>query len=264
MSVQLPIPPRPDLSTAPSPGRPKASWSWYTAIGVYLVAFVLGALATVPVLAAFGQLTTPSKESGIDAAGAWATIVADLVITGVLLAWLTARHKRWRESIGLSEPGKRLRNWLWGYAVGLGLYPVVALGVGVILTLLFQAVTGHQVRSPEQVASHLSAGGVIAVVLLSLVVAPISEEFFFRGILFRSLRDRYGFWVGAIGSALAFGLVHYVPNVPLRDALLLQTTMVFTGIGLAWIYERRGTLIADIGAHMAFNTIGIVLILLLK
>jgi len=264
MSIQLPLPPRPDLSSAPAPGRPKASWSWYAAIGAYLVAFLLGGVASYLVLAAFGELAKPTQGSGVDTAGAWATIVADIVITGVLLVWLVTWHKRWRESVGLSEPGKRLRNWLWGYGFGLVLYPVVALGVGVILTLLFQAVSGHQVRSPDQVASHLSASGIVAVVLLSLVVAPISEEFFFRGILFRSLRDRYGFWVGAFGSALAFGLVHYVPNVPLRDALLLQTTMVFTGIGLAWIYERRGTLIADIGAHMAFNTIGIVLILLLK
>ena len=183
MSIPLPLPPRPDLDFAPDPGRPKASWSWYVAVGVYLIAFVLGALATVPVLAAFGQLGKPSEGSGVDAAGAWATIVADVVITGVLVFWLATWHKRWRESVGLSEPGKRLWNWLWGYGVGLVLYPVVALGVGVILTLLFQAVSGHQVRSPDQVASHLSASGVVAVVLLSLVIAPISEEFFFRGAL---------------------------------------------------------------------------------
>jgi membrane protease YdiL (CAAX protease family) len=57
-----------------------------------------------------------------------------------------------------------------------------------------------------------------------------------------------------------FGLAHYVPS-PWRDAVLLQTIMVFTGIGLAWIYERRGNVVANIAAHMTFNTIGIVLIL---
>jgi membrane protease YdiL (CAAX protease family) len=36
--------------------------------------------------------------------------------------------------------------------------------------------------------------------------------------------------------------------------------MVFTGLGLATIYERRGNLVADIAAHMAFNVIGIVII----
>jgi membrane protease YdiL (CAAX protease family) len=32
-------------------------------------------------------------------------------------------------------------------------------------------------------------------------------------------------------------------------------------VALAWIYERRGTILADIAAHMAFNLIGIALIL---
>jgi membrane protease YdiL (CAAX protease family) len=39
--------------------------------------------------------------------------------------------------------------------------------------------------------------------------------------------------------------------------------MVFTGIGLAWIYERRGTIVASMAAHMAFNVIGVVTILAL-
>ena len=59
---------------------------------------------------------------------------------------------------------------------------------------------------------------------------------------------------------VADGLAHYVPAA-WQDTILLQTVMVFTGISLAWIYERRGTLVADIAAHMAFNAVGIVLIL---
>ena len=37
--------------------------------------------------------------------------------------------------------------------------------------------------------------------------------------------------------------------------------MVFTGIGLAWIYERRGSLVAPMAAHVAFNVVGLVVIL---
>ena len=54
--------------------------------------------------------------------------------------------------------------------------------------------------------------------------------------------------------------MHYVP-APAIDALVLQLTMVFTGIGLAWIYERRGTIVASMAAHMAFNVVGLVVIL---
>jgi membrane protease YdiL (CAAX protease family) len=37
--------------------------------------------------------------------------------------------------------------------------------------------------------------------------------------------------------------------------------MVGTGLGLAWVYERRGTIVASIAAHIAFNVIGVVAIL---
>ena len=43
---------------------------------------------------------------------------------------------------------------------------------------------------------------------LAVVVAPITEELFFRGLLFRALRDRHGFWLGAAVSAVLFGFVH--------------------------------------------------------
>jgi membrane protease YdiL (CAAX protease family) len=38
--------------------------------------------------------------------------------------------------------------------------------------------------------------------------------------------------------------------------------MVFVGIGLAYIYERRGSLLASIAAHSAFNMVGYTLIVL--
>jgi membrane protease YdiL (CAAX protease family) len=68
--------------------------------------------------------------------------------------------------------------------------------------------------------SHLAAG---ALVLLAAVIAPISEEFFFRGVLFRTVRDRHGFWPAALASAIPFGLVHYVPS-PAIDALVQQVS----------------------------------------
>ncbi|MBI2237941.1 MAG: CPBP family intramembrane metalloprotease, partial [Actinobacteria bacterium] len=77
------------------------------------------------------------------------------------------------------------------------------------------------------------------------------------------LRDRYGFAAGALGSAIVFGLVHYMP-APWQDTVLLMSVMVFTGLGLAYIYERRGNLVASIVAHATFNVVGLVFILVLR
>ena len=71
-------------------------------------------------------------------------------------------------------------------------------------------------------------------------------------MLFRS-------WPGALFSGLLFGLIHYVP-APWPDAVLLMAVMVPTGMAFAWIRARRASLYASIGAHVAFNVIGLVLI----
>jgi membrane protease YdiL (CAAX protease family) len=40
--------------------------------------------------------------------------------------------------------------------------------------------------------------------------------------------------------------------------------MFFTGLALCFIYERRGTIVAPLAAHVTFNVIGITLILGLR
>jgi membrane protease YdiL (CAAX protease family) len=159
-------------------------------------------------------------------------------------------------------PPARERIWrdlLYGAIAGLILVPAVGLISGGIEAIFREAV-GHQVSAPEQVAPGLSPLASVSLVLLAVVIAPISEELFFRGVLFRTVRDRHGFWPAALASAIPFGLVHYVPS-PAIDALVLQLTMVVTGLGLAWIYERKGTVVAPMAAHVAFNVLGVVVIL---
>jgi hypothetical protein len=59
-----------------------------------------------------------------------------------------------------------------------------------------------------------------------------------------------------------FGLVH-VAGTAYPGALLLQIPLAFVGVGLAWAFERRG-LVGSVGAHMAFNAIGIVALLTIR
>jgi hypothetical protein len=41
------MPPRPDALDVTDDGRPKATWSWYEALVVYFLAFLVAGLATV-------------------------------------------------------------------------------------------------------------------------------------------------------------------------------------------------------------------------
>ena len=222
---------------------------------MYIAAFVVAGLATVPIIAVLG--VTEVRGEGIGQTEILATIAADVVITAILMWWLQRRHREWREAIVLPSIDSQAIGF--GLIGGLVLVPAVGV-VSAVLEGILTAALDKKVVAPEQLSSGLSPLAAALAVVLAVVVAPFAEEFFFRGILFRTLRDRHGFWLAAFGSAVPFGLVHYVPS-PWQDAVLLQGTMVFTGLGLAWIYDRRGTLTANVVAHMTFNLIGVVWIL---
>ena len=98
---------------------------------------------------------------------------------------------------------------------------------------------------------------------LVILVAPVCEELFFRGLLFRGLRTQLGFVASAGSSALVFGLAHLPEAIPgpWQGGVLLVGVLAFVGFGLAFIYERRGNIAAPMAAHGAFNLIGFLVLL---
>lgn len=249
------IPPRPDAVDVTDDLRPKATWGWHEALVVYILGFLLAGLATLPVI----ELMEPDT----DLTNIVLTVVAAIVILAVLLLWLQIKHPGWLRVLRLPGHGTWGKEIGSGVLFGLGLYPVMVIVVGGLLTYLLQTVSGEPVEAPEQVGQHLPAIGVALTIVYAIVIAPVGEELFFRGVLFRSLRDRHGFWVGAVGSAIGFGLIHFIPGSAI-DAALLMIVMFFTGIAFCFLYERRGTIVAPLAAHVTFNVIGIVLILGLR
>lgn len=81
------------------------------------------------------------------------------------------------------------------------------------------------------------------------VVAPVSEEVFFRGFVFAGLRSRYG-WRGAAAiSSILFAVAHaQLAFIP--PAFLL-------GFLFAYLYERSGSLWPPLILHMAVNTLAL-------
>jgi uncharacterized protein len=89
------------------------------------------------------------------------------------------------------------------------------------------------------------------VALAVIVVAPVTEEFFFRGFFYRALRTRLSVWAAALIDGVVFGALHFQgPN----SAVILPVIAVF-GVGQCLVYERTGSLFAVIAIHAAFNTV---------
>jgi membrane protease YdiL (CAAX protease family) len=106
---------------------------------------------------------------------------------------------------------------------------------------------------PEQTYEDLRP--IIALVVLSIFLAPIAEETFFRGFVFGALRPRWGWVLAAIASAALFSLAHvgntgYLPVLP---------SIVGIGVVFAWGYHWSGSIYPPMFAHFAFNTLSVIL-----
>ncbi len=79
-----------------------------------------------------------------------------------------------------------------------------------------------------------------------VVLAPVLEEIIFRGIVYSTLRAKYGFSVSMIGSAAIFALAHGYGPVAFLSVL-------WSGMLWAWMYERTGSIIPGICVHALNN-----------
>lgn len=91
-------------------------------------------------------------------------------------------------------------------------------------------------------------------VLAVVILAPVAEEVFFRGVVFNALLREAGSRWAYIGSAALFAVIHLEPVAMLPLFLL--------GLALAWVYQRTRNLLAPIAMHVTVNGIAVALVLL--
>ncbi|WP_409296579.1 lysostaphin resistance A-like protein [Peribacillus sp. SCS-26] len=94
------------------------------------------------------------------------------------------------------------------------------------------------------------------VIIVSSVVGPILEEIVFRKIIFGALYKRFNFFISAVISSVIFGLVHGEPA-----HLLLYSAM---GFSFAFLYVRTRRIMVPIFAHVAMNTLVVIMQTLYK
>jgi membrane protease YdiL (CAAX protease family) len=249
------VPPRPDLSFAEVLPA-KATWRWWEALIAALLAWLAGGLASLPLVI----ILKPDATGPIGGDGLFIGIVSNAVTMVVLLLWLRTAHPRWAEIIGWPEWSGVVRELAIGAVLGI----LVRIASGFVATgvvFVMRDAFDRPVSLPTQVSTNLTGWGLVSFAIFAVVAAPVLEEFVFRGLLFRAIADRRGFWAGAIASAVAFGAFHLLTPGDGFDVLALGIIHVGTGLGLAGIYWKRRNLLASIAGHAAFNLIAVVAII---
>lgn len=222
-------------------------WRPWEAIPVALAALSVSILVLV-ILGALG--VGPGGPAIVISA-----LAMEAAFVGFSVLWVSLRQRQALTALGLRS-SRAARDLAIGAWFGAGLFALTVFAVAPLLSWVWTLVAGEpppaieQPVIPENPTTSQAILGAVAVV----IGAPLGEEVFFRGFLHGSLRGRMGFLAAAGISSLAFAVFHVSP--------FLILLMVFVGFALAWLFERRGSLLATIGAHAMFNVIGYTLLLL--
>lgn len=128
---------------------------------------------------------------------------------------------------------------------------VAWMGVAIAAYLAFAAAYVALAGEPEQEDIADSFGSLPFQIFLIAIAAPVSEEVFFRGMLFGGLRRRMPRLLAALVSALVFGGLHAFTGIGAVPPL------VAFGFILALLYEKTGSIVPGILLHALNNSVAL-------
>jgi membrane protease YdiL (CAAX protease family) len=210
-------------------------------VGGLLLAAVGGLVVDLPALAFGVKLSSEHTPPGLVLVD---TVVQDVgfVLAAIYCAHLGGRAVRsWQ--FGLRRPGAG-----WRSASTRILLLLVAF---IVLSVIWSAlVNPGEDKLLNDLGSNEGTVLLLCSALLTCVVAPICEEFLFRGYMFTALRNWKGTLPAALITGLVFGGVH-AGSAPVLDLAPLAAL----GFGLCLLYRYTGSLYPSIAAHSLNNSI---------
>lgn len=178
----------------------------------------------------------------------WIPLGASIVLSG-----------RWRRSsAGAARAAhRRFRaiDLLWGLSLGL-----VARAAASVLEMLFFGRSG----SGEVTLGAVDEGiwWIFGAIIAPLILAPVIEEIFFRGILLPSIQrsaaglgERTSRVLSVIVSAVAFALLHLVAVDSSSSALVVGLSTLIFGLVTGVLVATTGRIGGAIVAHITFNAL---------
>lgn len=207
-----------------------------------LVCLCLGA-ATIGILrqAGVAAFKSPDSFAGV--------LVATLGFQGaawvLIFIFLKFHGVNWRDAFGL-----RNQHLFRSLLLAVGVLAVVLPVVLALQQLSALALTkiGWQPEDQHAVDLLLNAKSFWMhwyLTFFAVVLAPVAEEFIFRGVLFPFIKQLGWPKLAWIGVSLIFALIHV--NAPTFVPLF-----VFA-LALTWLYQKTDCLLASITAHSLFN-----------
>jgi membrane protease YdiL (CAAX protease family) len=244
---QPPPPTTPPLSRPPGAPRapdrlaqadalPPASWGPGRAFAG--LAFVLAASLVFGLIVVAFDSEVESLAAGI---AIQALLAGSLVFGAFLFASPGLHSLASRAALGLRPP---VRKAIWLSVVTYFGYLACAIVIALLLAPEQEDIA-RDLGSDEGVLGTVIAG------FLIVVVAPLTEEVFFRGFFFPGLRRGMAVVLAALISSAIWGLLHYTG--PGTWGVVVQITVF--GLWLSWLYAKTGSIYPTIAVHVVNNAV---------
>jgi membrane protease YdiL (CAAX protease family) len=236
----------------PAPaGDERPPWPIWTAPAAVALGLVLGSLGTI-IVDIIGSAGGSSVSHPTPAATIIADIVFDLCFVAAAL-WLA----RWR---GRARPADFGFRWV---RPSTGVAAVAAAALGYYgLTALYSALVHLHGKDklPSELGATHSTAALVAAAVFVCAIAPMCEEFFFRGFVFGALRNiplrigrvDGGPWIAAVLTGILFGLAH---TGSASSQYLLP--LGFLGFVLCLVRWRTRSLYPCMALHSANNALAL-------
>lgn len=215
-------------------------WRAWEALVVFLLSMVIGVIGTFPLALLVRRTDSVQLSVGGELIGEVGLLLA-------VLGWVWFRYRRGPRALGVAGPPE---NAALGLAVGIVGFIGATVAIWIVSAIV-SASGGGPLKQPDQLGVQgkpLSTALIVVIGFTVMVLAPIAEEMFFRGFLFRALRRWMKPWPAVLLSAGCFAVVHVFP--------VIMFPIFVLGAIFAWVVEWRGSIVPTIVAHMTFNLIG--------
>jgi len=173
----------------------------------------------------------------------WVTVLAQLLAYVLVLLFMVSVVKR---KPGPGQSFWQAIRWNWPQS-----WPAYLFG-GVILALALQGLA-HFLPMPKELPIDRffrTPREAWALSLFGVTLAPLLEEFFFRGFLYPVLVRRLGVVVAIVLTSASFGLIH-APQLGRAWAPVLVVFLV--GLALTIVRAVTKSLAAGFLMHVAYN-----------
>jgi membrane protease YdiL (CAAX protease family) len=238
---ELTTQPPPDLPEVPAGATRLPAWPPLFAV----LGFIVGLIGTLLLVGVAAAVVGVDSDGGTPAFVVIATLAQGAVFaaTALFFAARIERPRAWH--FGLR--GTRFWPALGWAALGLvGFYFVTAIYGALVQPDAEQGTV-------EALGGDQGTFGLIVAGVMVICIAPVVEEFFFRGFFYRALRSRYPMLAAATMDGLLFGLIHFQGDGV--DGLLILPPLALLGFAFCLVYERTGSLLPCIGMHAFNNTL---------